>query len=201
MLQDTNLFPFKVYKTGDSLNLFSFLFQPFRPVISLVEAISFANKSVTVQLIFVCTLCIAHVKSLECRTKCFMYEKQVFFNISFPTGFHLHSKLPTIVPESCLLIVLGLIVGIVLHYSEVASKSEYVLNAEVFFIYLLPPIIFDAGYFMPIRSFFDNIGSVLLLAVVNTAINTALIGFSLFAVSYWGLIGRTISLLHCLIFR
>ena len=116
-------------------------------------------------------------------------------------GFHLHSKLPTVVPESCLLIVLGLIVGLILHYSRVASTSEYVLNAEVFFIYLLPPIIFDAGYFMPIRSFFDNVGTVLLLAVVNTAFNTACIGFSLFAVSYWGLIGRSLSLLHCLIFR
>ncbi|XP_053401693.1 sodium/hydrogen exchanger 2-like isoform X2 [Mercenaria mercenaria] len=115
-------------------------------------------------------------------------------------GFHLHSKLPTVVPESCLLIVLGLIVGCILHYGRVATTSEYVLDANIFFIYLLPPIIFDAGYFMPIRSFFDNVGSVLLLAVVNTAFNTVCIGFSLFAVSYWGWIGRSISLLHCLIF-
>ena len=53
---------------------------------------------------------------------------------------------------------------------------------------------------MPIRPFFDNIGSVLTLAVVNTLINTTLIGLSLFAVSYWGLVGHSISLLHCLIF-
>lgn len=117
------------------------------------------------------------------------------------TGFHLHTKLPTLVPESCLLIVLGLIVGSILHFSKVATTSEYVLNAEIFFIYLLPPIIFDAGYFMPIRSFFDNIGSVLLLAVVNTAFNTACIGFSLYAVASWGWIGPSISLLHCFIFR
>ncbi|KAL4234434.1 Sodium/hydrogen exchanger 1 [Mactra antiquata] len=115
-------------------------------------------------------------------------------------GFHLHSKLPTWVPESCLLIVLGLIVGCILHFGRVATTSEYVLDADIFFIYLLPPIIFDAGYFMPIRSFFDNIGSVLLLAVVNTAFNTACIGFSLYAVAYWGWIGQSISLLHCLIF-
>ena len=53
---------------------------------------------------------------------------------------------------------------------------------------------------MPIRPFFDNIGSVLTLAVVNTLINTCLIGFSLFAVSMWGWVGTSISLLHCLIF-
>ncbi|XP_052816084.1 probable Na(+)/H(+) antiporter nhx-9 isoform X2 [Mya arenaria] len=115
-------------------------------------------------------------------------------------AFHLNSKLPTVVPESCLLIVLGLAVGCILHFSHVASTSEYVLDANVFFIYLLPPIIFDAGYFMPIRPFFDNVGSVLLMAVVNTAFNTVAIGVSLWAVSLWGLVGRTISLLHCLIF-
>lgn len=130
-----------------------------------------------------------------------MIEKLFKIIVLFFSGFHLHSKLPTVVPESCLLIVLGLIVGCILHYSHVASTSEYTLDANIFFIYLLPPIIFDAGYFMPIRSFFDNVGSVLLLAVVNTAFNTVCIGFSLFAVSYWGWIGRSISLLHCLIFR
>ncbi|WAR11547.1 SL9A2-like protein [Mya arenaria] len=98
-------------------------------------------------------------------------------------AFHLNSKLPTVVPESCLLIVLGLAVGCILHFSHVASTSEYVLDANVFFIYLLPPIIFDAGYFMPIRPFFDNVGSVLLMAVVNTAFNTVAIGVSLWAVS------------------
>ncbi|XP_052234182.1 sodium/hydrogen exchanger 3-like isoform X1 [Dreissena polymorpha] len=115
-------------------------------------------------------------------------------------AFHLNSKLPKVVPESGLLIALGLVVGCVLHFTKVASTSEYVLDANIFFIYLLPPIIFDAGYFMPIRSFFDNIGSVLLMAVVNTAFNTVCIGGALWAVSLWGWIGRDISLLHCLIF-
>ena len=131
-------------------------------------------------------------------SECSRVKGNIFFlSIS---GFHLYHKLPTAVPESCLLIVLGLILGAILHFGHVAKTSKYVLDSHIFFIYLLPPIIFDAGYFMPIRPFFDNIGSVLTLAVVNTLINTVLIGLSLFAVSYWGWVGQSISLLHCLIF-
>ncbi|OWF55240.1 Na(+)/H(+) exchanger beta-like [Mizuhopecten yessoensis] len=115
-------------------------------------------------------------------------------------AFHLHHKLPTVIPESCLLIVLGLIVGAILHYSHVATTSDYVLDANIFFIYLLPPIIFEAGYFMPVRSFFDNLGTILLMAVVNTCISSGLIGVSLYGLSCWGLFGRNISLLSCFIF-
>ncbi|KAK3085401.1 hypothetical protein FSP39_002795 [Pinctada imbricata] len=115
-------------------------------------------------------------------------------------AFHLYHKLPTIIPESCLLIVLGLIVGAILHFTHTATTSEYVLDAEVFFIYLLPPIIFDAGYFMPVRSFFDNLGTILLLAFVNTCISAGLIGISLYGISLLGWFGRTISILDCFIF-
>jgi NhaP-type Na+/H+ or K+/H+ antiporter len=41
---------------------------------------------------------------------------------------------------------------------------------------MLPPIILDAGYFMPNRLFFDNIGTILLMAVVGTVFNVATIG-------------------------
>jgi NhaP-type Na+/H+ or K+/H+ antiporter len=43
---------------------------------------------------------------------------------------------------------------------------------------MLPPIIFDAGYFMPNRLFFDNLGTILLMAVVGTIFNIATIGKS-----------------------
>ncbi|XP_062610042.1 sodium/hydrogen exchanger 3-like [Saccostrea cucullata] len=115
-------------------------------------------------------------------------------------AFHLNSKLPTVIPESCLLIVMGLIVGALLHFTHIARTDEYVLNADVFFIYLLPPIIFDAGYFMPVRAFFDNLGTILLLAFVNTCISAGLIAVSLYGISLLGWFGRTISILDCFIF-
>lgn len=50
------------------------------------------------------------------------------------------------------------------------------LTPTTFFFYMLPPIILDAGYFMPNRLFFDNLGTILLMAVVGTIFNIATIG-------------------------
>lgn len=114
--------------------------------------------------------------------------------------FHLNHKLPTVIPESCLLIVLGLIVGAILHYSHVTDANNYIIDPAIFFIYILPPIIFDAGYFMPVRAFFDNIGTILLFAVVNTCISAGLIGIALYGVVLMGWVGRDIAILNCFIF-
>ncbi|PSN37431.1 hypothetical protein C0J52_19028 [Blattella germanica] len=46
------------------------------------------------------------------------------------------------------------------------------LTPDTFFLYMLPPIILDAGYFMPNRLFFDHLGTILLFAVVGTIYNT-----------------------------
>ncbi|KAK7114435.1 sodium/hydrogen exchanger 3-like [Littorina saxatilis] len=115
-------------------------------------------------------------------------------------GFHLYDRLSSILPESCLLIVMGIVVGGILHYTHTANTSQYVLDANTFFLFLLPPIIYDAGYHMPLRAFFNNLGTILLLAVVNTLWNTVAIGLSLWAVSYLGWISAKISILHCLMF-
>ncbi|KAK3796236.1 hypothetical protein RRG08_006806 [Elysia crispata] len=115
-------------------------------------------------------------------------------------GFHLYDKLPHVFPESCLLITLGILVGVTLFFTETASSGQYTLNANTFFLFLLPPIIYDAGYHMPNRAFFNNIGTILLLAVVNTLWNTIGIGMCLYGMSCLGWIHSSISLLHCFVF-
>ena len=52
------------------------------------------------------------------------------------------------------------------------------LTPDTFFLYMLPPIILDAGYFMPNRLFFDHLGTILLMAVVGTIFNMMTIGRS-----------------------
>lgn len=47
---------------------------------------------------------------------------------------------------------------------------------DLFFLYLLPPIALDAGYFLPNNAFFLNIGTILLYAVVGTIFNIVTIG-------------------------
>lgn len=105
-----------------------------------------------------------------------------------PTGFHLSHKVTSVVPESALLIVLGLVLGgIVWAADHIAS---FTLTPTVFFFYLLPPIVLDAGYFMPNRLFFGNLGTILLYAVVGTVWNAATTGLSLYGVFLSGLMGE-----------
>lgn len=83
-------------------------------------------------------------------------------------------KLNKIFPESCLLIVVGVVVGLLLFQASSVHVSP--LTPDTFFLYMLPPIILDAGYFMPNRLFFDHLGTILLFAVVGTIFNTLSIG-------------------------
>ncbi|XP_073826470.1 na[+]/H[+] hydrogen exchanger 2 isoform X39 [Musca autumnalis] len=102
-------------------------------------------------------------------------------------GFHMTPKLHLIFPESCLLIVVGVVIGVVLFFCTDVAVSP--LTPNTFFFYMLPPIILDAGYFMPNRLFFDNLGTILLMAVVGTIFNIATIGGSLWACGLTGIFG------------
>ena len=112
----------------------------------------------------------------------------------------MRNKLSSVFPESCLLITVGVILGIILYFSNV---QDYEMNNDVFFYYLLPPIILEAGYFMPNRAFFDNIGTILCFAVVGTLFNCLAIGFSMWSLSAStgvGVIHFPLDLLQCLTF-
>jgi len=100
-----------------------------------------------------------------------------------------------------LLILLGLVVGALLYVTKLAEQKAYVLNSETFFLFLLPPIILEAGYFMPNRPFFDNIGTILLFAVVNTLYNTVAIALTVWAFSLTPIYGGVeFELMHCFLF-
>ncbi|KAL1517186.1 hypothetical protein ABEB36_000983 [Hypothenemus hampei] len=114
-------------------------------------------------------------------------------------GFHMAPKLSEIFPESCLLIFVGVVIGVVLvHLTDSVHMSP--LTPDTFFLYMLPPIILDAGYFMPNRLFFDHLGTILLFAVIGTISNTLLIGVSLWAVGLTGLYSCDTPLLDMFLF-
>ncbi|XP_073318246.1 sodium/hydrogen exchanger 2-like [Pagrus major] len=102
-------------------------------------------------------------------------------------GFHIYHKITIWIPESCLLIGIGLIVGGIMY--SVKEEPPAVLSSNVFFLYMLPPIILDNGYFMPTRPFFENVGTVLWYAVVGTLWNSIGIGLSLFAICQFEVFG------------
>lgn len=114
-------------------------------------------------------------------------------------GFHLSHKVTSVVPESALLIVVGLVLGGIVWAAN--RMASFKLTPNVFFFYLLPPIVLDAGYFMPNRLFFGNLGTILLYAVIGTVWNAATTGLSLYGVFLSGLMGDlNIGLLDFLLF-
>ncbi|GAA6103817.1 sodium/hydrogen exchanger 2 [Tachysurus ichikawai] len=95
-------------------------------------------------------------------------------------GFHVYHKITIWIPETCLLIAVGLIVGGIMH--SVHEEPPAVLTSSVFFLYMLPPIVLDSAYFMPTRAFFENMGTVMWFSVVGTLWNSIGIGISLFGI-------------------
>lgn len=98
-------------------------------------------------------------------------------------GFHVIPTVSNVVPESCLLIVVGLLVGGLI---KGVGETPPVLHTDLFFLFLLPPIILDAGYFLPLRQFTENLGTILIFAVLGTLWNTFCIGGLMFAVCQIG---------------
>ncbi|XP_056135382.1 sodium/hydrogen exchanger 5 [Lampris incognitus] len=104
--------------------------------------------------------------------------------------FHFSKRFTTVVPESCMLILLGLVLGGVVLLAN--KKQLYQLEPVLFFLFLLPTIVADAGYFMPARLFFDNLGAILLYAVVGTLWNAFCTGFCLYGVKLLGVIDERV---------
>lgn len=63
----------------------------------------------------------------------------VFFSSSV---FHANNRLSSIFPESCMLLLLGMMVGGIFYATSVTG---YQMDAKTFFYVLLPPIILEAG--------------------------------------------------------
>lgn len=98
---------------------------------------------------------------------------------------------PNYLPESMLLIVIGVSFGAVFSATskQPLSSTLWKLTPEVFFEYLLPPIILDAAYSLFNRTFLDHLGSILVYAVVGTVLNYFIIGPMMFGLHQAGAFG------------
>ncbi|XP_078514131.1 sodium/hydrogen exchanger 4-like [Lissotriton helveticus] len=114
-------------------------------------------------------------------------------------GFHLYHKLPSIMPESCILIAIGALLGGIIFGTD--HKAPPAMRTDIYFLYLLPPIIIEGGYFLPTRPFFENIGTITWWAVAGTLMNAFGIGLSLFGICQIEVFGLSdIGLLQNLLF-
>ncbi|KAK9292623.1 hypothetical protein L1049_020598 [Liquidambar formosana] len=78
--------------------------------------------------------------------------------------------------ESTTAVLLGLCSGVVvLLVSKGQSSQILVFSEDLFFLYLLPPIIFNAGFQVKKKQFFKNFSTILLFGVFGTIISFCLI--------------------------
>ncbi|VUZ52360.1 unnamed protein product [Hymenolepis diminuta] len=91
-----------------------------------------------------------------------------------------YPKIPYIaeyIPQSLILIVVGIAIAAVLKASGFSfDDSKLELTPELFFNFLLPPIVLDASYNLSNRTFGDFLGSILIYAVIGTLMNFFIIG-------------------------
>lgn len=80
--------------------------------------------------------------------------------------------------ESITALVIGICTGVViLLISGGTSSHLLVFSEDLFFIYLLPPIIFNAGFQVKKKQFFRNFMTIVLFGAVGTVISFTIISF------------------------
>lgn len=95
-------------------------------------------------------------------------------------------------PSSGATMIFGIVIGGILRLLKMINlEHEFTFSPEAFYFFLLPPIIFEAGYNMNKKNFFLNMGGILLYAIVGTLITAFVFGYFLY---FWGKVGAISSI-------
>jgi len=100
-------------------------------------------------------------------------------------------------PYSVLLAIVGFVLGIIIHVHQWAppvisdffdSLQQFEISSEAFLFIFLPILLFETALAMNVRRLLDDIGPILMMAIVAVVVCTVAVGFSLSAASDYGLI-------------
>ncbi|RUS76217.1 hypothetical protein EGW08_016024, partial [Elysia chlorotica] len=109
-------------------------------------------------------------------------------------GYHHFHQLSSKVPESCILVLLGVAFGASIQYSEADHSLPTFFSPHQFFLFLLPPITLEAAYSLHDRTLLENIGSILLFAIVGTVVACFAVGLSMYWLAGVGAMGDIVQM-------
>ena len=113
---------------------------------------------------------------------------------------HAIQKLPKqFLPSTCGAIILGIIVGLYFNNTEYDLNSALSFDPQTFFLVILPPIMFEAGYSLQKANFFSNFGTIMMFGIPGTILTSILFGFGLLFLSQ-SLNLYDFSLIECMLF-
>ncbi|CAH8557233.1 unnamed protein product [Schistosoma turkestanicum] len=108
-------------------------------------------------------------------------------------AYHRVPLISAYLPESFVLIVIGIIFGAIVRYGiekGVTNETVWKLTPVLFFTYLLPPIVLESAYSLYNRTFSEYLGVVLIFAVLGTIFNFLIIGFVMYGIYAIGGFGQ-----------
>ncbi|EOY29073.1 PREDICTED: sodium/hydrogen exchanger 6 [Theobroma cacao] len=98
--------------------------------------------------------------------------------LSFVLGHVLRRHRFYYLPEASASLLIGLIVGGLANISdtETSIRAWFNFHEEFFFLFLLPPIIFQSGFSLSPKPFFSNFGAIVTFAILGTLIASVVTG-------------------------
>jgi len=107
---------------------------------------------------------------------------------TFSIGFILEVNHVHWLPEAGVGIIVGFICAyMAYHFGDMTMVSMERFNFEFFMTWLLPPIIFEAGFNMNVTAFFKNLAPTMFFAFVGTFLSTFVVGGLVYQAGQMGL--------------
>jgi len=127
-------------------------------------------------------------------SRMFLFTLMIICAVLIKISFHHAKLLSKFIPESCVLILLGILLAVFNHYvleiDNLEDNPYPKFTADLFFNVLLPPIILDSAFALYDRDFLSNLFSIITFAVVGTLFNVFTVGFTLFGLTSSGILGE-----------